>query len=127
MCVSLKLERCHFGAKAFLNPHFSELGRNSNSVCRRKNNEQARIVLSSEFKTALLSEKFTWGNKAKHCRVMSTNFVDKPYQCLPYTPQANFPAYNLSFYWRWRWWDWIQATFQNLFYFREPSQITWGG
>ena len=28
-----------------------------------------------------------------------------------------FPAHNLNFHWRWRWWDQIQATFQNLFYF----------
>ena len=25
----------------------------------------------------------------------------------------NFPANNLSFHWRWRWWDWIQATFKK--------------
>ena len=29
------------------------------------------------------------------------NFVDK----------ANFPAHNLNFHWRSRWWDQIQATF----------------
>ena len=28
-----------------------------------------------------------------------------------FTPQANFPAHNLNFHWRRRWWDWIQATF----------------
>ena len=27
------------------------------------------------------------------------------------------PASNLSFHQSWRWWDWIQATFLNLFYF----------
>ena len=36
----------------------------------------------------------------------------------PITPQANIPAHKLSFHWRWRWWDRIQATFKNLFYFK---------
>ena len=27
-------------------------------------------------------------------------------------------ANNLNFYWRWRWWDQIQAIFLNLFYFK---------
>ena len=27
------------------------------------------------------------------------------------------PAHNLNFHWRWRRWNWIQATFLNLFYF----------
>ena len=36
---------------------------------------------------------------------------------LYFTPQANFPVHDLNFHWRWRWWDQIQATFQNLFYF----------
>ena len=31
--------------------------------------------------------------------------------------QVNFPANNLNFHWRWRWWDRIQAIFSNLFYF----------
>ena len=67
-------------------------------------------------------EKFTSGNKVKHFWVMSTNFffqklVDNAQQCFAFTPQANFPIHNLNFHWSWRWWDWIQATFQNLFYF----------
>ena len=37
------------------------------------------------------------------------NFVDNTQQCFAFTPQANFPAHNLNFYWRW--WDQIQATF----------------
>ena len=32
-------------------------------------------------------------------------------------PQVNFPANNLNFQLSWRWWDWIQAIFLNLFYF----------
>ena len=42
-------------------------------------------------------------------------FVDNSQQCVAFTPQANFPANN--FHWRWRWWDQIQAIFLNLFYF----------
>ena len=29
--------------------------------------------------------------------------------------QVNFPSNNLNFHWRW--WDWIQAIFLNIFYF----------
>ena len=32
-------------------------------------------------------------------------FVDNTQQCFAFTPQANFPAHNLNFYWWWRWWD----------------------
>ena len=38
-------------------------------------------------------------------------FVDNAQQCFAFTPQANFPAYDLNFYWKWRWWDQIQVTF----------------
>ena len=38
-------------------------------------------------------------------------------QCFAFTPQANFPAHDLNFHWRWRWWDQIQVTFWNSFYF----------
>ena len=69
-----------------------------------------------------LTRKFTWGNKAKHWWVMSTNFffqkfVDNDQQCFAFIPQANFTAHNLNFHWRWRWWDEIQTIFLNLFYF----------
>ena len=65
------------------------------------------------------TEKFTWDNMAKHCWVMSTNclslkFVDNAQQCFALTTQANFPANNLNFHWRWRWLDQIQATFSTL-------------
>ena len=42
-------------------------------------------------------------------------FVDKAQQCFAFAPQANFPGHNLNFHWRW--WDWKQATFQNIFYY----------
>ena len=35
--------------------------------------------------------------------------VDDAQQYFAFTPQANFPAHNLDFHWRW--WDQIQATF----------------
>ena len=38
-------------------------------------------------------------------------FVDNTQQCFALTPQANFPAHNLDFHWRWRWWNRIQAIF----------------
>ena len=38
-------------------------------------------------------------------------FVDNTQQCFAFMPQVNFPAHNLNFHWRWRWWDLIQATF----------------
>ena len=37
-------------------------------------------------------------------------------------PQVNFPANNLNFHWRQRWWDRIQAIFLNLFYFTYSSK-----
>ena len=68
-----------------------------------------------QWKFKLLAGKFTWGNEAKHCCVMSTfcfqKFVDNAQQCFAFTPHAIFPAHNLNFHWRWRWWDRIQATF----------------
>ena len=43
-------------------------------------------------------------------------------------PQVNFPANNLNFHWRWRWWDQIQAIFLNLFYFTwNNSGAAYGG
>ena len=44
-------------------------------------------------------------------------FVDITQQCFALLPQVNFPAINLNLYWRWRWWDQIQAIFLNLLYF----------
>ena len=38
--------------------------------------------------------------------------------------QANFPAHDLNFHWRWRWWDQIQATFWNIFYFMGTVEIS---
>ena len=43
---------------------------------------------------------------------------------------SKLPANNLNFYLRWRWWDRIQATFLNLFYFtniiyRKNFSISW--
>ena len=57
--------------------------------------------------------------KAKHCLVLSTNFL---YSKVCWQHPAMFwlyifPSHNLNFHWRWRWWDQIQAIFLNLFYF----------
>ena len=69
-----------------------------------------------QWKFKLLAEKFTWGNEAKHCWVMSTTFLFSRacWQCpamFCFTPQGNSPAHNLDFHWSWRWWDQIQTTF----------------
>ena len=48
---------------------------------------------------------------------LGQNIAGPCQQTFCFTPRANFPAHNLNFHWKWRWWDWIQATFWNLFYF----------
>ena len=48
-------------------------------------------------------------------------FVDNTQQCFAFTAQANFPAHNLNFHWRWRWLDQIQANFLIIFYFKIQS------
>ena len=61
------------------------------------------------------------GVEAKHGRCQQTfenkKCVDITQQCFALLPQVNFPANNLNFHWRWRWWDQIQAIFLNFFYF----------
>ena len=49
--------------------------------------------------------------------IENKKFVDITQQCFALLPQVNFPANNLNFHWRWRWWDRIKAIFLNLFYF----------
>ena len=39
--------------------------------------------------------------------------------------KENFPAKNLNFQSRWRWWHSIQAIFLNLFYFTKKPFGTW--
>ena len=41
-----------------------------------------------------------------HCQ------LDNDQHCFAFTRQANIPAHNLNFHWRW--WDWIQDTLKNL-------------
>ena len=50
-------------------------------------------------------------------------FVFKSLLTTPPTPQANFPAHNLNFHRRWRWWDQIQAIFLNLLYLKNKRHI----
>ena len=58
-------------------------------------------------------------NIAGHCQQTFEykQFVDITKQGFASTLQVNFPAHNLNFHWRWRWSDWIQAIFLNIFYF----------
>ena len=77
-----------------------------------------------KWKFKLWAGKFAWGIKTKHCWALSTNFLyskfcwQQPAVFCLYT----FPAHNLNFQWRWRWWDRIQAIFLNLFHFK-PKQV----
>ena len=66
----------------------------------------------------------SWRVKANHCWALSTNIWKKKFVDL--LPQVNFPANNLNFLWRWRWWDRIQAIFLIFFYFNSLSfYSTW--
>ena len=47
----------------------------------------------------------------------TTTLCDITQQCFALALQANFPAYNLNFHWRWS--DWFQATFEIFFYFNN--------
>ena len=53
--------------------------------------------------------------------LLSTNFWKQKVcwhhpACFALLPQVNFPYNNLNYQWSWRWWDWTQAIFLNLFY-----------
>ena len=75
------------------------------------------LHLKKNFK--LLAGKFTCDDTAKHCWVMSTNFLflkvcwQRPAMFCLYTSSKLFP--------RWRWWDQIQAIFLNL-YFKDWTE-----
>ena len=58
-------------------------------------------------------------NIAEGCQQTFENkkFVDITQQWFAFTFLANSPTHNLNFNRRWRWWDRIQATFWNIFYF----------
>ena len=73
-----------------------------------------------QWKFKLLVGKFTWVVTVHiGCWVMPTNFF--VFKILLSTlsnvllPKVNFPANNLNFHWRWRWWDQSQAIFLNHF------------
>ena len=51
-------------------------------------------------------------------------FVDNHQQCFALPLQVNFPANDLNFHWRWRWWKLVQAIFLNLFYFTSEQKST---
>ena len=78
-----------------------------------------------QWKSKLWEGKFAWGvNIAGHCQQTFENkkFVDITKQCFALLPQVNFPANNLNFHWRW--WDWTQGIFLNLFNFTLNSEET---
>ena len=58
-------------------------------------------------------------NKTKPCWVMSVIFLfSKVCGQHPatfwFTPQADFPAHNLNFQCKLRWWDWVKANFKTF-------------
>ena len=55
-----------------------------------------------------------WSNHLHQQTFSFQKFFDNAQKCFAFTPQANFPAHNLNFHWRWRWWDQIQATFETF-------------
>ena len=59
------------------------------------------LIQAPSVKIQIMGGKFAWGVNKK--------FVYNTQQWFAFTPQANFPAHNLNFHWRW--WDQIQATF----------------
>ena len=78
--------------------------------------------------------QFTWQivpqsrcySSFQQCWMLSTNFwIQKVCWHCPamfcLLPQVNFPANNLIFHWRW--WDWIQAIFLDLFYFKYEVHL----
>ena len=77
---------------------------------------------SPSLKIQIMGGKVCLTVKAKHYWALTTNFLylkvwwQHPMFCL-YT----FPAHNLNFHWRWRWWHRIRAIFLNLFYFTKIS------
>ena len=78
--------------------------------------------LHLQWKFRLWAGNFTWGNKAKHCWVMPTTFLFSKV-CWQHPAMFRFVtssklfSHDLNFHWRWKWWDWIQTIFLNIFYF----------
>ena len=64
------------------------------------------------------------GVKAKHCWVLSTNFLfskvcwQQP-AMFAFISQRNFSPNILNVHWRWKWWDPIPAIFLDIFYFSK--------
>ena len=62
-----------------------------------------------------------------YCRSQQTfenkKFLDNTQQCFALLPQVNFPANNLNFHYRWRWWDQIQAIFLSFIHFNRKKYL----
>ena len=70
---------------------------------------------SPSVKIQIMGEKVCLRCKGKTLLDVVKNFWKQREQCFALLPQVYFPTNNLNFHWRW--WDWIQAFFLNLFYF----------
>ena len=73
--------------------------------------------------TTFLTEKAILSKNFWRFRRIFVAFSE--YMNFTFTPQANFPAHNLNFHWKWRWCDQIQATFKSIFYFNYYNQPGW--
>ena len=85
---------------------------------------------SPSVKIQIMGGKVCFRCKGKKCWALSTSFLYSK-NCWQHPamfcllPQVNFPANELNFHWRRRWWDQIQAIFLNLFYFTVIFATIW--
>ena len=71
---------------------------------------------SSSAKIQIIARKVCLRCKVK-TMLGAVNKLLKTKSLLTSPSNANFPANNLNFLWRWRWWDQIQTIFLKRFYF----------
>ena len=81
---------------------------------------------SPSVKIQIMGGKVCLRCKGKTLLGVDKKFVDITQQCFASFPQINIPTNNLNFYRRWRWWDWIQATFLIFFYFTSVVEGHFG-
>ena len=82
-------------------------------------------ISSPSVKIQIKGGKFTWGVKARYCWELSTNILYSKVCWQHPVLFCLYPAHNLNFHWRWRWWDRIQAIYLNLFYFTNLKFKSW--
>ena len=75
------------------------------------------MIPSPSVKIQIMAVKVCWRCKGKSLQVIFYKLLK--IKSLLTSPSNVLPYYlkYMNFHWRWRWWDWIQAIFLNLFYF----------